>query len=69
MPRNYPSAPAVSAALKFARSSVMRNAFGRFNLYTGFTDVELEMADRFDVAKELEEALKARRKAGLLDEK
>ncbi len=66
MPRTYPSYPSVSAALASVRSYTFRgNTFGQLDSYNTLTDEQREMADKFDVSKQLADALEARRRAGL----
>jgi hypothetical protein len=56
MPRSYPALPAISAALRETRIRFSKNAFLKLNAYTAITAEDREIAERFDVSKELEEA-------------
>lgn len=66
MVRRYPSYPAVNAAVSEVRRNTFRgNTFGQLDVYDRATSERYEMADRYDVAEELRQALEERRRAGL----
>ena len=66
MLRSYPLYPSVSATLREVRSATFRgNAFGQVDAYYSPSDEDREVAERFDVAKALKEALAECKVAGL----